>query len=211
MRLWSDSFDHGEPIPTDFAFVTGADGAQAAPNKNPHLAWADVPEGTRSLVLVVHDRDAPSEPDDVNQAGRSISEDLERIEFFHGVYVDFDPEGPALIAEGELSDGVTAGGKPGPDHPRGRAGVNNFGHWFTALGNDAMQGTYFGYDGPCPPFNDSVVHHYFFTLYATDLERCPVEGEFSGQDVIDAIEDHVLAKAAIMGTYALNPQAVDLG
>jgi len=31
-----------------------------------------------------------------------------------------------------------------------------------------MKGTYFGYDGPAPPWNDSVVHHYAFTLYAVD-------------------------------------------
>lgn len=208
MRLWSDSFAHGDAIPATYAFAEGAD--QLAPNKNPHLAWADLPEGTRSLVLVVHDRDAPSVPDDVNQKGSSVSEDLERIEFFHCALVDIDPE-TTSIAEGELSDGVTPGGKPGPDHPRGRVAVNNFGHWYAALGDPAMQGTYFGYDGPCPPWNDRVVHHYFFTLYATSLARCPVEGEFGGQDVLDAIEDHVLDKAAVMGTYALNPQAVDLG
>jgi phosphatidylethanolamine-binding protein (PEBP) family uncharacterized protein len=50
------------------------------------------------------------------------------------------------------------------------------------------------------------VHHYVFTLFATDLDRCAVDGDFGGQDVRDAIEGHVLAEASIMGTYTLNPR-----
>ena len=34
-----------------------------------------------------------------------------------------------------------------------------------------MAGQYFGYDGPFPPFNDSLVHHYVFTLYALNGAR----------------------------------------
>jgi phosphatidylethanolamine-binding protein (PEBP) family uncharacterized protein len=42
-------------------------------------------------------------------------------------------------------------------------------------------------------------------LYATDLERCPVEGAFTGQQVRAALEGHVLAEARLTGTYTLNP------
>ena len=68
-----------------------------------------------------------------------------------------------------------------------------------------MGGDYFGYDGPCPPWNDSIVHRYRFTLYALDLSRCPVEGRFNRTEVLAAIEGHVLAEASITGTYSLNP------
>ena len=68
-----------------------------------------------------------------------------------------------------------------------------------------MAGDYFGYDGPCPPWNDSIVHHYVFTLYALDVPRCPVEGNFTGPQVLRAIEGHVLDRASITGTYSLNP------
>jgi phosphatidylethanolamine-binding protein (PEBP) family uncharacterized protein len=68
-----------------------------------------------------------------------------------------------------------------------------------------MSGTYLGYDGPCPPWNDSIAHHYHFVIYATDLDRCPVEGSFGGQDVRAAIEGHVLAEARLTGVYWLNP------
>ena len=68
-----------------------------------------------------------------------------------------------------------------------------------------MGGQYFGYDGPCPPWNDELLHHYHFVLYATDLARCPVEGAFTGQQVEQAIAGHVLAEARLTGTYSLNP------
>jgi phosphatidylethanolamine-binding protein (PEBP) family uncharacterized protein len=69
-----------------------------------------------------------------------------------------------------------------------------------------MGGVYLGYDGPCPPWNDSIPHHYHFVLYATDLDRCPVEGEFGGADVSAAIDGHVLAEARVTGIYTLNPE-----
>ena len=69
-----------------------------------------------------------------------------------------------------------------------------------------MKGPYLGYDGPCPPWNDELLHHYNFELYATDLARCPVEGAFTGQEVKAAITGHVLAEARLTGTYSLNPE-----
>ena len=46
MRIHSESFGHGEPIPP--AFALGAPDGFGG-NRNPHLAWDDVPEGTRSF------------------------------------------------------------------------------------------------------------------------------------------------------------------
>jgi hypothetical protein len=68
-----------------------------------------------------------------------------------------------------------------------------------------MAGTYRGYDGPCPPWNDMIVHHYQFTLYALGIERVGVEGDFTAPQVLDAIKRHVLAEATLVGTYSLNP------
>jgi Raf kinase inhibitor-like YbhB/YbcL family protein len=68
-----------------------------------------------------------------------------------------------------------------------------------------MAGNYHGYDGCCPPWNDTLLHHYVFTLYALDIARCPVEGSFKGPDVLAAIKGHVLAEAKITGVYSLNP------
>jgi Raf kinase inhibitor-like YbhB/YbcL family protein len=69
-----------------------------------------------------------------------------------------------------------------------------------------MGGDYYGYDGPCPPWNDTIPHHYVFTLYALDVEKCPVTGSFKGPDVLAAIRGHVLAQASITGVYSLNPK-----
>jgi phosphatidylethanolamine-binding protein (PEBP) family uncharacterized protein len=119
------------------------------------------------------------------------------------VLVDLPPE-PAEIKASEFSAQVTPKGKPGPEGPRGtRQGINNYRDWFA--GDPDMAGKYFGYDGPCPPWNDSLVHRYIFTLYALDVARCPVEGEFSGPDVLQAIAGHMLDKVSLTGIYTLNP------
>ena len=67
-----------------------------------------------------------------------------------------------------------------------------------------MAGPYFGYDGPFPPFNDSLVHHYVFTLYAVSLPRLPVEGAFAGPQARQALAGCTLDTATLSGTYTLN-------
>lgn len=205
MRLTSSAFQDNQPIPGEYAFAVPDPQQHVAlsADKNPPLAWHDLPEGTRSLVLICHDPDVPSKPDDVNQEGRVVPADLPRMDFYHWVLVDLSPQ-PSAIKTGEFCDGITAKGKSGPEGPRGtRQGINSYTDWFA--GDAQMAGRYFGYDGPCPPWNDSIVHHYIFTLYALDVTRCPIEGEFTGADVIKAIAGHVLAKAGLTGTYSLNP------
>ena len=205
MRLSSESFSHEASIPERCAFCA-ADPEQhtrLGANLNPALSWSDVPEGTKSLVLICHDPDAPAKPDNVNTEGKTISARRKRTDFYHWVLVDI-PADAVGIQEGEFSDGVTQGGKPGPASARGtRQGINSYTQWFA--GDDAMAGDYFGYDGPCPPWNDSVVHRYHLTLYALDFERCPVGGEFTGRAVLDAIEGHILETATLTGLYSLNP------
>ncbi len=205
MKLTSPKLIDNQPIPGDYAFCV-PDPQQhvgSGPNKNPPFEWNDVPEGTKSMVLICHDPDVPTKPDDVNQEGRIVPADLPRTDFYHWILVDLPPE-PSKIEEGEFSDAVISGGKSGPEGPRGtRQGVNNYTEWFA--NEAAMTGDYYGYDGPCPPWNDAIMHHYVFTLYALDIERCPVEGSFGGPDVLSALDGHVLGKATLTGTYSLNP------
>jgi len=203
MKLWSDSWTNGDRIPARYAAGKPTEsGVGFADNVNPHLAWSDVPAGTRSLALVCHDFDVPSRGDDVNQPDREVPSDLPRVDFFHWVLVDLPPS-RTQIAEGEFSRGFTARGKAGPATLHGaRQGLNDYTNWFAS--DEQMRGDYFGYDGPFPPFNDSLVHHYVFTLYALDLERLPVDGRFTGADVRAALAGHVLAEATHSGTYTLN-------
>ena len=205
MKLSSDSFSHDGPIPERCAFCAPHpdDRVTGGGNRNPALSWGDVPAGTKSLVLICNDPDVPAKPDGVNTEGKTLSARRKRTDFCHWVLVDI-PADAVGIQEGEFSDGVTAGGKPGPAAPRGtRQGINDYTAWFA--GDEAMAGNYFGYDGPCPPWNDAIVHHYHFTLYALDFERCPVGGEFTAKHVLDAMEGHVLETATLTGTYSLNP------
>jgi Raf kinase inhibitor-like YbhB/YbcL family protein len=201
----SSSFADGQRIPETFAFGApdAAQHVRLSANRNPHLRWTGVPSATRSLVLLCFDTDVPTRPDDVNKEGRSVPRDLPRTDFFHWVMVDI---APALseIAAGSASDGITARGKRTPTGPAGsRQGLNDYTSWFA--GDADMDGQYFGYDGPCPPWNDTLLHHYHFVLYATDLPRCPVEGAFTGNQVRKALGAHVLAEAHIIGTDSLNP------
>ncbi|MDE2299992.1 MAG: YbhB/YbcL family Raf kinase inhibitor-like protein [Burkholderiales bacterium] len=213
MRLWSDSWINGERIPVRFAAgkPDGRGGVTFSDNLSPHLAWSEVPAGTRSFALICHDFDVPSRGDDVNQIGREIPADLPRVDFFHWVMVDL-PATLGEITEGQFSRGFTARGKPGPalsgpayaGLPGARQGLNDDTGWFA--GDPEMAGNYFGYDGPFPPFNDSLIHHYVFTVYALSVARAPVEGHFTGAQVRAAIYPHILAEATHSGTYTLNPR-----
>lgn len=206
MRLTSRSFNDGATIPGEFAFAVpdAANHVVLSANRNPQLAWADVPAGTESFVLVVVDPDVPSRGDDVNKAGREVPASLPRVDFYHWLLLDI-PASAREIAAGSQSDGITAHGKRGPAAPGGmRHGINSYTGWFAS--DAAMEGDYFGYDGPCPPWNDSIVHRYVFTLYAVDVERLNVDGELTGETVLEALKGHVLAKASLTGTYSLNPR-----
>jgi len=206
MKLTIAEFQDQAIIPADFAFAIPdiAQHVALSGNKNPSLTWADIPEKTKSLVLICVDSDVPSKPDDVNQDDREVPNDLERCDFYHWVMVDIPPTVTAIEA-GSCSNGVVPHGKKTPMGPQGsRQGINDYTQWFN--GDEAMHGEYYGYDGPCPPWNDSIIHNYHFILYATDLEFCPVEGAFTGPDVKAALENHVLAQAKVTGTYTLNPR-----
>ena len=201
MRIWSDNFEHRGRIPAKFAL--GAPGGFGG-NRNPHLAWEDVPDGTRAFALLCIDTDAPT---DASLAGR---DDLEipvehpRGEFVHWAVVDI-AAGVRDIAAGSASDGVTKGGKSDPPGPSGsRQGLNDYTGWFA--GDDSgLRGDYFGYDGPYPPPNDLRLHRYFFRLFALDVAALHVPERFTAADLFQAMHGHVLAEAAVMGSYSLHP------
>ena len=143
LELTSPAFDDGEPIPEKYS----CDGDDTSPALN----WSFVPEGTRSLALIVHDPDAPSG------------------DFTHWLAWNIDPE------PGGLEEGVPAPGQ----------GANGFGRP--------------GYGGPCPPPGHGS-HRYFFELHAVDTDL-DLEAGAAREQLEDAIEGHVLAKAQLIGTY----------
>lgn len=200
MQLHSDSFTHQARIPAEYAFgVPGTDAPMAfGANRNPHLAWREAPAGTRSYALICVDPDVPSVFDDANQPGRRIAHDLPRQDFIHWVMVDIPAEVHELAA-GSCAEGVVAGGKRTPAGPAGSVqGINDYGSF---MGD----GDYYGYDGPCPPWNDERLHHYHFRLYALDQPSLGLTGAFTARQALAAMQGHVLAQAELVGSYSLNP------
>jgi hypothetical protein len=69
------------------------------------------------------------------------------------------------------------------------------------LANGARQGLNdfkkFGYGGPCPP---GGTHRYFFKLYALDT-MLDLSGRVTKQELLKAMEGHILAKGQLMGKY----------
>jgi hypothetical protein len=204
MRIRSDDFANMQPIPDEFAF--GKPGTSEpvvlAPNRNPHLAWSEVPAGTRSFALICVDTDVPTRGEDVNKPDRHVPASLPRTEFFHWVMLDIPLECRELGA-GSCAEGVVAHGKQKPYGPPGaKQGINDFTGWFA--GDAAMSGDYYGYDGPCPPWNDDLLHHYHFHVFALDVPTLGLSGRFTAADARSAMQGRVLAEAQITGTYTLH-------
>ena len=97
MDITSPGFPHEGPIPPEFAFARQDPETHFAfsENRNPQLNFSGVPNGCRSLVLIVSDSEAPTVADDVNKEGAVVPADLPRGEFHHWVMVDITLPAPA--------------------------------------------------------------------------------------------------------------------
>lgn len=144
--LTSSAFEPGGMIPERFGFFRE--------NVSPALAWTNVPAGTRSLALLMEDRDFP---------------------FIHWIVYNIPPNVNGL-PEAVLQQ---------PQTPEGA--------WQGQNSNAEI-----GYVGPYPPVG--VTHHYAFVLYALDalLDLGPGAAR---EQVLAAMEGHVLATAELTGTY----------
>lgn len=204
MNLSSDSFHDRGKIPARCALAVPADPGPVAlsENRSPHLSWDEIPAGTKSFVVTCIDHACPSAPDDVNQPDRLVPETLPRVDFTHWLLADI-PSTVVEFAEGAHSTEVTAGGKPASGAILGVHGMNDYTAWFA--GDPDMEGTWCGYDGPAPPWNDSIVHDYEFTVAAVDVESLGLAPGFTRDELEAALEGHVLASASITGVYASNP------
>lgn len=204
-QIHIDSWENEGVIPARFAFgKPGNDGPFAtSDNISPKVSWARPPEGTKSFALICHDPDVPSSGEDVNQEGKTVSADLPREPFYHWLLADI-PATLTELPEGAGSTGIVAGGKPCEPTEIGIPGQNSYTQWFA--GDADMEGVYGNYDGPCPPWNDSIRHRYYFTLYALDIETVGLSGAFTADALLQTIEGHILALSTHMGTYSMNPK-----
>lgn len=203
MKVTINAWADGASIPTKFAFgkIPAEGRFELSDNINPEISWSDAPAGTKSFAIICHDPDVPSSGEDVNQEGKTVPANLPRVDFYHWVLVDV-PVDQSGIAEGADCSGVTPKGKTPGQQAHGITGINSYTDWFA--GDADMGGEYGGYDGPCPPWNDSIMHHYHFTVYALDVETLGLSGSFTGAEALTAMTGHVLGKAAKMGTYTMH-------
>lgn len=204
LRVTVGGLKPGGAIPSQFAFCVPAKQGHVAlgPNKSPAIRWSKGPAGTASYAIIMYDPDVPSVGTNVNKEGRTVPASLKRVNFYHWLLVDIPPTVTALSL-GADSNGVTAHGKPPGTTANGVRGVNDYTGWFA--GDSTMAGPYGGYDGPCPPWNDAIVHHYHFVVYALNVGHLGLSGNFTGPDVLKALRNHMLAKGEVVGVYSLNP------
>lgn len=205
MELMSESIKDGTRIDAAFALAEPADEGHVAlsGNRNPHLSWSGAPTETRSYVITCIDIDCPSVADDVNQEDREIPLDLPRVDFTHWLLANI-PADVTEIVEGAHSGAVTARGKSANSADVGVHGLNDYTMWFDE--DPDMGGLWHGYDGPAPPWNDSIIHSYVFTVYAIDVDELEVAPGFDRDTLEATMRAHVLASASITGTYATNPR-----
>ena len=205
MKIWSDSFKHGEPIPARCAFgePNPQTHVELSDNKNPHLAWSDLPAGTKSLVVICHDPDVPSKADDVNQEGKTVPASLPRVDFYHWVLVDLPPS-TAAIAEGEFSSGITATRQAGAaGTARHTAGREQLHAVVRRRRGDARRLLRLRRAVPAverqhrAPLSLHPLRDRFAALSGG--------GTVHGPRVLAAIAGHILGQASIVGTYVMNP------
>lgn len=204
LTVTAEGISKGKAIPADYAFCVPADQGHVTlgPNKSPKISWAAGPPKTQSYAIIMVDTDAPSVATDVNKEGKTIPSKLKRVRFYHWALVDI-PASVTSLDIGADSDGVTAGGKPSGPAKVGVRGLNDYTAWFAS--DEKMKGNYAGYDGPCPPWNDTRRHHYHFVVYALDVPTLGLSGTFRAPDALKAMRRHVIAKGETAGVYALNP------
>jgi len=205
IRIESTSFREGERIPETYAFAVPDGDGKAKPeggNVSPHLRWQGEPDGTRSFALVCVDHDVPAEMERMNSDDEAIEPEAPRQTFSHWLVADI-PAGVHEVPEGAGSSGIVRGGKPtGETSFGGLAGANGYTEFLAD--DEEMAGTYGNYDGPFPPWNDEREHRYRFRVYALDVPRLDLPGDFTLAQLQEALSGHVLDEGELAGTYSLN-------
>jgi Raf kinase inhibitor-like YbhB/YbcL family protein len=205
LKVSVESFKDGTTMPNKYAFcVPAAQGhTTGGPNISPRISWSKGPQGTKSYAIIMYDTDSPAaEREKMNKEGMTLTSAVPRKNFFHGVLVDI-PSSVTSLAEGADSNARVLHGKPATPTKVGTRGLNDYTKATAA--NEAMKGQYFGYDGPCPPWNDENMHHYHFVVYALNVPTLNLGTDFDGPAALEAIKGKVLAQGDALGLYTQNP------
>jgi Raf kinase inhibitor-like YbhB/YbcL family protein len=205
LRVSVDTFKNGEMMPNKYAFCVPAAKGHTAPGPNfsPSISWSRGPRGTRSYAIMLYDTDSPAEQrEKMNKEGITMTSAVPRRTFFHWVLVDI-PARIRSLQEGADSEARVVHGKPAKPAAVGVRGLNDYTR--VTADNDAMKGQYYGYDGPCPPWNDEVVHHYHFAVFALSVKSLDLPPAFDGGAALAVMKDKILAQGELVGRYTQNP------
>jgi Raf kinase inhibitor-like YbhB/YbcL family protein len=206
LKVSVDGVESGKMMPAKYGFCMPAAQGHVAPGPDisPRISWSKGPAGTKSYAIILHDTDSPAEQrEKMNKEGEILTSAVPRRNFFHWILVDI-PADVTSIAEGAESNARVPHGKPAtPAAAGGARGLNDFTKVTAA--NDALKGQYYGYDGPCPPWNDENVHHYHFTVYALSVPSLGLGKEFDGAAALAAMKDKTLAQGELPAIYTTNP------
>jgi len=205
LKVHVDSFKNGGTIPNKYAFCAPAAQGHTTPglDVSPSISWSKGPRGTKSYAIVLRDTDSPAEHREMmNKEGVTMTAAIKRHDFYHWVLVDIPPDIRSL-KEGADSSARVVHGKPATPAAAGVRGLNDYTK--VTASNEAMKGQYFGYDGPCPPWNDDIVHHYHFTVYALSVKSLDLPKDFDGPAALAAMKGKILAQGEELGLYTQNP------
>lgn len=204
LSVTAKGIDENGYILPEHAFCAPAETGHAkdGTNQNIGLRWSKGPKGTKSYAIIGVDVDVPTKFDDAGKEGKTIPADMKRQDFYHWVLVDI-PAFATEIPTATDSREFTKNGKSERQMPYGLRGINSYASYMAS--NKERKGVYAGYDGPCPPWNDERIHNYHFKVYALDIAKLPVKGDFGGKEALKAIKKHTLATGEVVGKYTLNP------
>jgi Raf kinase inhibitor-like YbhB/YbcL family protein len=206
LKVSVDSVKSGGMLANKYAFcMPAAQGhTTGGPNINPSIKWSKGPRGTKSYAIILYDTDAPAEQrEKMNKEGEMLTAAVKRRIFNHWILVDI-PSDVRSIKEGAASHERVLRGKPATPAPAG--GVNGLNDYTTATAaNPAMKGNYYGYDGPCPPWNDENFHHYHFAVYALSVKTLGLPKDFDAAAAKEAMKGKILAEGELVTVYTQNP------
>lgn len=206
LKVRVDSIKSGKMIPTKYSLCMPAAQGHIGPGPDisPSISWTKGPRGTQSYAIAVTDTDSPkTDREKMNKEGMTVPKSATRQTFFHMILVDI-PADVRSLPEGAASTARVPHGKPASETKIGVPGLSTFTVIFAA--NDAMKGKYYGYDGPCPAWNDEIdPHHIHFMVYALSVKSLNMPQEFDGPAVIDAMKGKVVAEGKLDALYTTNP------
>ncbi len=145
--ITSTAFEHNQTVPKKYTAF--------GENINPPFAFADLPPGTQSMVLIVDDPDVPA------SAGVPVWD--------HWVMFNI---------------------------PANRLSIPEKAEGIGIIGRNTRGGT--AYTGPRPPDRE---HRYFFKLFALNT-MLPLKAVATKQDVVAAMEGHIIDRAILVGRCA---------